>query len=311
MVGGDKGLELRRFDAGGKEMGHATQLARDGRVADVAAAGVGERLGVAWVERGGKFAAAYGVVASTKGSGFGSVHRLGEVAAPAAVHGGHLVVREEEDKLLVFRSGPLEACSSGDKDKNCTSFLVQELMKDGPEPRRIPLSVPAACDRGVAAFSATPGQWLYGVCSRRTGGPATTLFRIQHSPRYAEANHVLTGCTPRGSAVVDGAIVVVADCPSGRRAVKSNGAMHAVTSLDWSKVRLECARGGPALSIASRRTPLGKVVGDLSALLPKRLVPPGAKAAFTGVALFVGSATRAGVRLIRFECRAGHLSQVP
>ncbi len=306
VTGSGRGIELRRYDSGGKQIGSPTLLAREARVADVAAAAVGDRLGVAWIEPGVRVGAAYSVIAGTRGTGFGEVHHLGDVAAAAARKGGHLVARAEDGKLLVFRSGPAEPCRDNAEDQ-CTSFLVQELMTDGPEPRRIPLSVPAVCERGVAAFSATPGQWLYGVCSRKSGAPVTTIFRVQFSPQYAVANEVLRGCMPRGSAVIDDKILTLGDCAEGRRAVRSVTAVGAQTEVDWSRAHVECDRGGPALVVGAERTPFGKISGDLSALLPDEFVPPGARAVFTGVALFVGAASADGAELTRFECRAGKL----
>lgn len=303
-----QGLELRRHDAGGKLLGGATVIPRPEPVRDVAAAAVGQRLGVAYVEGKGATGEARALIASTRGTGVTADYALGATSLPPRPSGGLVTLRAEDGELLAFRSGKREACAD-DPALQCTHFEVQALGDERPEPRRTPLLVPMTCAHGLAAFSATEGQWLYGVCSEKKGRPETTLFRIQFSPRYAAAQPVFPGCSPRGSAVVDGGVVVVADCPDGPRAVRSQGATLPLLETDWRSAALECERGAPALVAFGARTPLSKIDGDLSALLPDKWAADGARAVYTGVALLIARSTTAADALERFECRAGQLAR--
>jgi hypothetical protein len=284
-------------------------LTGSGTVREIAAASAGAALAVAWVEdtpSGARAAAALG----NAEAGFGATHALGP--AGSTMEGGSIAVvasgaeapTSGAERFVAFHRSHTEPCAEA--AEGCTSFVLHELHDHGAQRRRVGLAVPMPCDRGIAGFAAVAGRWYYGVCARGAEGPAATLFTIEHSPEYAQAETLLTGCQPVGVAIANGEALYVARCDGARTAVRIGTRREKVAPVGLQGLRVECWNGKPNLLGGGSR-PL-RVVLDIPSdgigpLLPETLAPDGARAVWTGKALLVATPTRSQVALRRYECR--------
>ena len=311
------GSEVRaqRLDAGGAPLGKPLKVAKPSttwskaRTVEIAADARASRLGVAWVTRVQSRGHAWAAVFDLTSKSPAPAASLGGVALGDLGRRGHLAAaRGDSAEFLVFARGLGEACADH-PGRRCTQFGVREVSTAGAQPRRVPLSVPAACGVGIAAYATIAGRWFYAVCSVAEGAPTTTLFGIQFNPRYAEARQVLQGCTPLGATVLDKSVVLVGECAAGRSAVQVRRPAQPLDEFALSG-KLECRLGRPQLRDAALAKVFDQPRQRLAPLLPARMAPAGARAVWTGVAVLVARWARGRARVERHECRAGQLTRV-
>jgi hypothetical protein len=309
------------LDGGGAPVGEAHTVApadRDGararpanknkagRVVEVAAAATATALAVSWVREHGPELEAWGNVGELGELGFAKAVSLGAVSAGDRARRGHLAMTSEGDRLLVMHRGTAAPCRDDDA-QSCTGFATDELGPGTVKKRGLPLSVPAACGVGVAAYAAAPGRWHYAVCSTAEGQAKTTLFNVQQDPNYAEAKVVLEGCTPNGSLMLNGNVILGGDCSGGRKVVRAGAMAKPLTTIDLASAQMTCSLGHPAIKAPDFELVLRQPLSGLSPLLPPDIAPVGARAVWTGVALIVARWVAGEVTLRRYECRAGEL----
>jgi hypothetical protein len=301
---------LRRveLDASGRFQGEAVQglesAALSGEVADLAAAWVGSRLALAWVERRADKARVRAAWSGTTAPPF----ELGAAWRAPQMARGNLVVAARDDRALVFARGDEAACIEPGRH-GCFAFEFHELGPDGAKKTGLPMSVPVPCADDSAQLAVVGARFHYGVCTNTGDRPVTTMFTIERNPDYARADPMLEGCTPAGTFVWQGAAWLVAECEGGRRAARLGARDEPAEFLDLHGARLECKNGGASIRAASLDLALDEPRSGLAALLPKELAPPGARSVWTGRALVVGTTLGAGVRLVRYTCAGEKLER--
>ena len=309
--GTGEALSLALLDARGiRRREQSVQLlTKSGKVREIAAASAGAHLAVAWVEdtpSGARAAAALG----NAETGFGAAHALGPAGATAK--GGSIAVvasgadapTSGAERFVAFHRSHSEPCAEA--AEGCTSFVLHELDDHGAQRRRVGLAVPTPCERGIAGFAALAGRWYYGVCALSEDGPTATVFTIEHSPEYAQAETLLAGCQPVGVAVANGEALYVARCDGARTAVRIGTRRDKVAPVGLQELRVECWNAKAHLlggGTRPLRVVLDAPVDGIGPLLPETLAPDGARAVWTGTALLVAAPTRSQVALRRYECR--------
>lgn len=302
------------LDEGGDARGEPVRVERTGRagaeVIEVAAASLDDRVGVAWIDRAGQTTASWGALGDAGTRSFSAALALGASQVEAATRRGAIALSaSDKNELVALRRGPDEPCP-GDKEKTCAAFAFRELLSVGPQARGLPLSVPSPCLRPLVGFALVKDRWHYALCSTAEGPPVTMAFNVQRTPYYADAKPLLRGCQPIGMLVVEGAVLIAAECEAGRRAVRVGDMTTPVTTLDVSRAELACERGRPRVRIPGEPAlafALDQPMSGLGPILPASLASPGSRAAWTGSRLLVASWARSNVVLRRFGCRGGDL----
>jgi hypothetical protein len=291
-------LEL---DQAGHRTGSASALfddgARTGDVSDLAAATVGERLAVAWIERGAVRASVRAAWAAQKARAF----ELGPAFRGPPGARGNIAVAARGDKALVFSRGDEVGCIDPGKYA-CYAFLFHELGADGVKRTGLPLSVPVPCTDNATSLLVLSDRYHYGVCTDTGRGPVTTVFTITPEPAYARADPVLEGCEPTGTFLFEGKAWLVATCQGNRRAARIGKSDDEVEYLDLRSARLECRAGIAAIRASGFELLLDQPRGGLEALLPSAIAPRGSRAVFTGRALLVASSAGHALRVARYVC---------
>jgi hypothetical protein len=169
----------------------------------------------------------------------------------------------------------------------------------------LPLSVPAACDVGVAGLVVGSERWHYGVCALHEGRRVTTVFGIQPEREYARADEVLRGCIPLGMTRLAHDVIAGGDCGGEWRGALFRGGEGPPRTLD-AELEIVCERGSAVVRTRGSdafRMPLETPVDRAEALLGPRAFGSGSRAVWTGRALLVASPDGTNVRLRRDECR--------
>lgn len=299
-------VQKRELDAAGafqasSEGALATGV--EGDVADLTAAWVGARLGLAWLERRGPAARVRAAWAGTSSAPF----ELGAAWSGPRTSRGNLVMAARGDKALVFARGGEAACIDPGK-RGCFAFGFHELDASRAVPTGLPMSVPVPCNDNSAALAVVGERFHYGVCTETASRPVTTVFSIQHDPEYARADTLLEGCTPYGTFVWHGAAWLVAECEGGRRAARIGDDPQEF--LDLHGLHLECRSGHLRVRASSLDLALDEPRSGLAPLLPPDVAPAGARAAWTGRALVVATSFADELRLTRRSCNGDRLETV-
>lgn len=268
-----------------------------GEVTDLAAAWVKDRLALAWVEREGAKAR---VRTAWAGSGVAPFEVGAAWTGPRTAR-GNVVVAARADRALVFSRGDQAACIDS-ANHGCFGFEFHELTSGGLEKSGLPMSVPVPCADNSTQLAVTGRRLHYGVCTQTGEHPVTTMFTIERDPDYARADPLLEGCTPAGTFVWQSAAWLVAECESGRRAVRLGARDEPAEYLDLHALRLDCHAGAATVRAPSLDLPLDEPRSGLAVLLPPNLAPPGARAVWAGRALVVGTTLADRVRLARYTC---------
>lgn len=300
----DGAVQMRELDATGvlqasSEVAVAASNVT-GEVADIAAAWVGSRLALGWLERSG---AATRVRASWAGMS-SAPFELGAAWTGPRGSRGNIVMAARGDKALVFARGGEAACIDPAKH-GCFAFGFHELEASRAVPTGLPMSVPVPCTDNSAALAVVGERFHYGVCTDSAGRPVTTLFSIQHDPEYARADTLLEGCKPAGTFVWHDAAWLVGDCEGGSRAARIGNDPQEF--LDLHGLRLECRSGTLRIRAPSLDLALDEPRSGLAPLLPPDVAGAGGRAVWTGRALLVASSFVEELRLTRSTCNGDRL----
>ncbi len=277
---------------------------------DLAAAWVGDRLGLAWVERQGPKArvrAAF-VPRERAGNAEPAVLDLGGAWAGPRMARGNVAVAARGDAALVFARGEPAPCLDAGQ-KGCFGFAFHEISATETKKGGLPLTVPVPCTDDSALLTVRGDRFHYGVCTEADGAPLTTMFTIERSPEYARADRLLAGCKPLGMPTFGGALWLVGDCQGSRRAARVGGREDAAEYLDLRSTHFVCEGDGARIRGAGLDLRLDEPRGGLTPLLPPEVAPPRSRAAWSGRALLVASALGEALGVTRFGCRGGVLSR--
>jgi hypothetical protein len=301
------------LDAGGAPRGAPGTLLDGGLIpgepSDLAAAWVGERLAVAWVERTGAKArvrAAWARSDAVHTVALPAVMELDRAWVAPRTARGNVVVAARGDRALVFARGEQTACVDP-AQKGCFGFSFHELQTDRAVATGLPLAVPVPCADHSAALAVVGRRWHYGVCTDTGGAPMTTMFTIEHEPEYARADRLLEGCKPTGMLHFGGAAWLVGDCQGNRRAVRVGGRDEPLEFLELRSARVECTADGARVRAPGLDLVLDEPRGRLETVLHSDLVPAGARAVWSGRALVVATTSAGPLTLNRRRCEASGL----
>jgi hypothetical protein len=305
-------LFAQRLGPDGAAGGAPTVLVRPGQatgeLSDLAAVSREDELVAAWVERGRDRARIRAVYRSS-----GAPARLLELGpawfAPRPAR-GNLAIATQGSAALVFARGEASPCVDDASDP-CFTFSMQKIQQGRVDPRGFPLIVPTPCTESSLAFAVTGRDLHYGVCTRSSGKPVTTLFTIRAEPEYARADPILPGCRPLSVVALGGTVRLVADCDGQRRAAHVGPDNSAVEIEDLPSPALECQNERARIRFGAAWFELDAPRSELHALLPSVIAPRGSRAVFTGSTLLVAQAKGGKLELARYACRAGILRQLP
>lgn len=308
------GLYVQRLDARGSPREPARRLAQTdagGEVIELAASGMGARVGVAWLESSAEESRTRALLVTP-----------GEPSPPEPVRlalgkGGLEPGRSRlavgggrAGRLRVLYASSAEDCGRSNSEP-CTGYSFSELGEDGPRGASGEwLRVPSPCPEVPPLLGAAGNALYYAVCADADGARLTTAYGVDVQSEYAHAVQVLAGCTPSALlSPVRGGAWVVGRCADGPRAAElgtdaSRGAReHALLGLE-----AVCIDGVITLRAAELELPLTQALDGLHALLPEALAPAGSVALFTGEALLVVREQAGELALGRYVCEQGRLA---
>ncbi|HEV8549096.1 MAG TPA: hypothetical protein VGQ57_08710, partial [Polyangiaceae bacterium] len=177
VAGAERGaaaLETLDLDAGGAVGGVLTTAvagsAVAGDVSDLAAAWVGPRLALAWLERRGGTTSVRAAWAKSALSPF----ELGAAWSGPRTSRGNVVVAARGDQALVFARGDEAACIESGQT-GCFAFGFHELQAERAVATGLPMSVPVPCTEHSAALAVVGSRFHYGVCTEKDKRSVTTL----------------------------------------------------------------------------------------------------------------------------------------
>ncbi len=255
------GLALTRFDAKGKA-GPTEPLfdakAKDAprgvtEISEVAVASLGADLDVVWVERSAQGARARGLLRPLQARGNAPLQDLNAVDLPLAGPRGNLAIASSEAHFLVLSRRQKTACADSNQT-DCVGFDLFRQELSGTARTGSPLAVPLPCEQNSVSFAVSGSRWYYGVCSKSTGKPLTTLFSIQSEPAYARADRILEGCLPLGATALDGDLIVIGDCSGQRQGLRVRGGNAALEEVRVDRLEVVCDAGtGQAADSPARR----------------------------------------------------------
>ncbi len=312
------GLTLTRFDARGRAQAAEPLFdakAKDAprgvtEVSEVAAASLGADLDVVWVEKSAQGAHARGLLRPLQARGGAPLQDLNPVQEPIAAPRGNVALGSSDGHFLVLSRREKTACADSNQS-DCIGFDLFRQEANGSARTGTPLAVPLPCEQNSVSFAVSGSRWYYGVCSRSTGKPLTTLFSIQSEPAYARADRILEGCLPLGATALGGDLVVIGDCGGQRQGLRVRGGNAALEEARVDRLEVVCELGKPLirqLGAGGLSLPLNERRDRLEAFLPPALSPPHARAVWTGEALLVASpartvdSTHAQVTLQSYRC---------
>lgn len=297
------GLSLTRFDAQGHAQ--ATEALFDAKASDaphgvrevseVAAASLGADLDVVWVEKSAQGAHARGLLRPLQARGGAPLQDLNGVQEPIATPRGNVALGSSDGHFLVLSRREKTACADSNQS-DCIGFDLFRQEAIGSARTGSPLAVPLPCEQNSVSFAVSGSRWYYGVCSRSTGKPLTTLFSIQSEPAYARADRILEGCLPLGATALGGDLIVIGDCGGQRQGLRVRGGNAAPEEARVDRLEVVCDAGKPLirqLGVGGLSLPLNERRDRLEAFLPPALSPPNSRAVWTGEALLVASPSRA------------------
>lgn len=275
-----------------------------GKVTDLSAALVDDQLAVAWIEQGQHEARASATLSASASAPL--VLDLGAAGLSADSARGNIAIAPavERGRALVMWRGLAAPCVDP-KASACVGFTFRRLRADGAETTGLPLSVPVPCASHSVQLSVSPGRLHYGVCTRAGPEPVTTMFSIQDDPEYARVEPLLPNCLPLGTVRAGEKLWLVGDCHGRRKAVpvptadeKPQADYIDALQISCTPERAELRQGRFALSLREPRA-------GLESVLPKALLPSGARAGWTGRSLLVVYLADGHLQTRAFACQAG------
>ncbi|HEX3773372.1 MAG TPA: hypothetical protein VHV51_02850 [Polyangiaceae bacterium] len=319
----ERGLSLSLFDELGAERrsepafdegAGAGDNATDARIAEVSAVTRGSELAIAWLEQRGSDARTRAVIRSTTDSGSAPrVLEIGPVFPPISRPRGNIALTRANDRFLLLARGEKEDCVDP-TERDCVGFGFHRLEGTSAARQNLPLSVPLPCEQNSVSFAVAGSRWYYGVCSRATGKPITTLFTIQTDPEYARADRILEGCLPLGALAQGSDLLVVGDCSGERRGARMHSGNAEASELGVNRIDAICDAGRPILHQLGQNgleLPLDGPRDRLEAFLPQNLAPPNARAVWTGQRLLVASPAHGKIILKSYQCDSTMLREAP
>ncbi|HTA91163.1 MAG TPA: hypothetical protein VK745_16365 [Polyangiaceae bacterium] len=284
-------------------------------ISEIAAAARGNELGIAWLEQTGDAARTRGLVRPLveNGSAAPAIIEIGPVLTPVSVPRGNLAITSSKDRFLVLSRGQKSECIDATQS-DCVSFGFHRLDGAKASAQSLPLTVPLPCDQNSVSFAVAGSRWYYGVCSRATGKPITTLFSIQSDPEYARADRILEGCLPIGALSQGNDLLVIGDCGGERRGVRVRGGNAETSDLRVDRLDAVCDAGHPLihqLGPGGLSLTLDAPRDRLEAFLPAEYAAPASRAVWTGQLLLVASLKNASITLKGYRCDSTLLREVP
>ncbi len=284
------------------------------RIGEVAAVARGGELAVAWIEENGASARSRAVVRAITDSGSSpSVIEIGPVFQPVSRPRGNVAITSSNERFLVLARGQQTDCIEK-TEHDCVGFDFHRLDGNKTTRQSLPLAVPLPCDQNSVSFAVAGSRWYYGVCSRATGKPVTTLFSIQTDPEYARADRILEGCLPLGALAQGGDLLVVGDCGGERRGMRMHGGNTESSELRVDRVDALCDSGHPLLrqlGPSGLKLSLDGPRDRLEGFLPPSFAPPNSRAVWTGQTLLVATPQRDSINLKGYQCDSTLLREVP
>jgi hypothetical protein len=315
------GLSLTLFDLAGNELQSqplydtkADSAPRGVTVIDeVVAATLGEQLAVSWLEHGATGGQLRGMTRKLLQAGDAVASPMGDILAPYATPRGNLSLATSDGRFLALtRARPTPCADSTQRD--CVGFYFFRLEPAGNNRSGPPLAVPEPCAQNAVSFAVSGARWYYGVCSRETGKPVTTVFSIQNNPAYyARADRVLEGCLPIGAVAIGDDLVVAGDCAGTLRAVRLGGGDADSREVRVDRLEAVCQAGKPLirqLGPDGLQLPLSGRRDRLEAFLPANFNLPQARAVWTGETLLVAGLLGSGMTLKGYRCDSTLLREV-
>jgi hypothetical protein len=303
----------RRTEAAFAESADAGAPMTEVSISEVAAAVHGTELGIAWLEQAGKSARSRGIVRSISDSASAPrVIEIGPVLPPVSRPRGNLAITSSNDRFLLLSRGEKSDCIEA-TENDCVGFGFHRLDANGASSPSLPLTVPLPCDQNSVSFAVAANRWYYGVCSRATGKPITTLFSIQTDPEYARADRILEGCVPLGALAQGGDLLVVGDCGGEHRAVRVRGGNAEASELRVDRLDAVCDAGHPLLHQLGQNglsLSLDAPRDRLEAFLPAALTSNAARAVWTGQTLLVAAVSDGLITLRGYRCDSTLLREV-
>jgi len=281
-------------------------------IAEVAAVADGAELALAWIESSGNQAHARGLVRGIAGDNRGPIVDLGAVQTPLSVPRGNLALASSDGHFSVLARGAKTPCIEP-TENDCVGFAFLRLEASGKSPQGLPLTVPLPCEENSVSFAVAGTRRYYGVCSRATGKPITTLFSIQTEPEYARADRILEGCLPEGALSIDGELVVVGNCAGERRAVRIRRGNADPEEVRVERLDASCQAGLPLIrqiGVGGLHLTLSGRRDRLEAFLPDALRLPRARAVWTGQTLLVAGLVGRSITLKGYQCDSTLLREV-
>jgi hypothetical protein len=321
--GGTRSLSLSLFDEMGAERRTEALYAEPpasripssaANVVEVAAAARGNELGVAWLEQTGSAARTRGIVrpVTPSGSSAPTLVEVGAVLTPVSTPRGNLAITSSKDRFLVLSRGQKSDCIEA-TENDCVGFGFHRLDATGASAQNLPLTVPLPCDQNSVSFAVAGSRWYYGVCSRATGKPITTLFSIQTDPEYARADRILQDCLPLGALSQGDDLLVVGDCGGERRGVRVRGGNAETSELRVDRLDAMCDAGHPLihqLGPGGLSLVLDTPRDRLEAFLPPEYASTAARAVWTGQTLLVASWKSGLITVKGYRCDSTLLREV-
>ena len=319
------GLLLTRFDATGKAQkaeplfdAKANDAPRDvTEVSELAAASVGADLDVVWVEKSARGAHARGLLRPLATRGSAPLQDLSAVQEPIAVPRGNVAISSSDGHFLVLSRREKTTCADSNQS-DCIGFDLFRQETNGSARTGSPLAVPLPCEQNSVSFAVSGSRWYYGVCSRSTGKPLTTLFSIQNEPAYARADRILEGCLPLGATALGGDLVVIGDCGGQRQGLRIRGGNAAPEEVHVDRLEVVCESGKPLirqLGAGGLNLALNERRDRLEAFLSPALSQAHSRAVWTGSTLLVatpsGASKDGSVNVKRYRCDSTLLREAP
>jgi hypothetical protein len=307
------GLLLTRFDAAGKAQpieplfdAKASDAPRGvTEINELAAASLGEDLDVVWVEKSAQGAHARGLLRPIAARGSAPLQDLNALQEPIAAPRGNVAIGSSDGHFLVLSRREKTACADSNQS-DCIGFDLFRQEANGTARTGSPLAVPLPCEQNSVSFAVSGSRWYYGVCSRSTGKPLTTLFSIQSEPAYARADRILEGCLPLGATALGGDLIVIGDCGGQRQGLRVRGGNAALEEVRVDRLEVVCDSGKPLirqLGAGGLNLALNERRDRLEAFLSPALSPPHARAVWTGSTLLIATPSASGsVSVKRYRC---------
>jgi hypothetical protein len=226
------------------------------------------------------------------------------VQEPLAVPRGNVAIGSSDGHFLVLSRREKTDCADSNQS-DCIGFDLFRQEPSGSARTGSPLAVPLPCEQNSVSFAVSGSRWFYGVCSRSTGKPVTTLFSIQSEPAYARADRILEGCLPLGATALAGDLVVIGDCGGRREGLRMRGGNAALEEVRVDRLEVVCDAGKPLirqLGPGGLSLALDERRDRLEAFLPPALSPLHSRAVWTGQALLIAQQGAARISVKSYRC---------